>query len=128
DDPNVIAHLEAENAYTASVLAPTKDLQDTLYNEFIARIPQDTSEVPYRIGDYYYYSRFEEGKGYEIIARRLGSLDAEEEILLDLNDIAGEYLALVEFTPSPDHRYISCVLDESGGLDYTIYVLDTTTG
>ena len=128
DDPKVIAYLEAENAYTASVLAPTTDLQDTLYNEFIARIPQETSQVPYRIGDYYYYSRFEEGKGYEIIARRLGSPDAEEEILLDLNEIAGEYLALVDFIPSPDHRYISCVLDESGGLDYTIYVLDTTTG
>lgn len=128
DDPNVIAYLEAENAYTESVLAPTKDLQDTLYNEFIARIPQDTSQVPYRIGDYYYYARFEEGKAYEIIARRLGSPDAEEEILLDLNEMAGEYLVLVAFTPSPDHRYISCVLDESGGLDYTIHVLDTTTG
>lgn len=124
-DPRVIAYLEAENAYAEAVLAPTQGLQDTLYEEFITRIPQTDSSVPIPIDDWFYYSRIEEGQDYEVIARRQGSMQAPEEILLDLNQIAGEFLSVPNWQPSPDHRYFAYLLNETGGIDYSLNVLDT---
>ena len=88
EDAEMLAYLEAENAYADAVLAPTKALQDRLYEEIVGRIKQDDSSVPYRLRGYYYYSRFEPGQNYPVVARRKGSMDAPEEILLDENAMA----------------------------------------
>src|SRR5437763_5035226 len=84
----VIAHLEAENAYTAAMMKPTEQLQEKLYNEILSHIKQTDENVPYRLGDYFYYSRTKEGLNYPIFCRKHGSLDAAEEILLDVNELA----------------------------------------
>src|SRR5262245_18399978 len=83
--PEVIKHLEAENAYTESVMAPTKALQETLYTEMLGRIKQTDLSVPVRIGEYFYYSRTEEGKQYRYMCRRKGGMEPAEEVLLDTN-------------------------------------------
>src|SRR6202008_33660 len=86
-NPAVTKYLEAENAYTAAL---TKDLQpfaDKLYDEMLGRIKQTDLSVPVRRGEYLYYSRTEEGKQYPIQCRRKGSMEAPEEILLDLNEL-----------------------------------------
>src|SRR6185436_3757271 len=84
----VIAHLEAENAYTSTVMKPTEALQEKLYNEILSHIKQTDVNVPYRWGNYFYYTRTVEGKQYPIYCRKHGKLDAPEEILLDLNEMA----------------------------------------
>src|SRR6266850_8082591 len=86
--PAVIAHLEAENAYTAAVMKPTEALQDKLYNEILSHIKQTDTNVPYRWGGYFYYSRTVEGQQYPIFCRKHGNLNAPEQILLDLNELA----------------------------------------
>jgi oligopeptidase B len=88
DNPQVIAYLEAENAYTEAVMARTKPLQERLFEEIKGRIKQTDETVPFRLDDYFYYTRFEEGKDYPIHCRKRGSLDAPEEIMLDVNDMA----------------------------------------
>ena len=82
-DSAVLEYLHAENAYADAVMAPLKALKETLYDELVGRIKQDDSSVPYRYKDYWYYTRFEEGREYPIYARRRGDMDAAEEILLD---------------------------------------------
>ena len=86
--PEVIAYLEAENAYTETVMKPTESFQKALYDEMLARIKETDLSVPVRIGDYYYYSRTEEGQQYRIHCRKRGGLDADEEIVLDENLLA----------------------------------------
>ena len=127
-DPKVIAYLEAENAYADLMLAPTAALQEELFQEFITRIPQSDSSVPTQIDDWYYYFRIEEGQNYEMLARRQGSMTAPEQVLLDLNAMAGEFLSLGVWEPSPDHRYLAYTLNTDGGIDYTLSILDTETG
>jgi oligopeptidase B len=83
----VIRYLEAENAYTETVMAHTKDFQERLFEEIKGRIKQTDISVPYRQGRYFYYTRFEEGKDYPIFARKRGSLDAPEEVMLDGNEL-----------------------------------------
>src|SRR6266404_1460048 len=83
-NPAVIAHLEAENAYAASVMKPTEALQEKLYNEILSHIKQTDNSVPYRWDDYFYYTRTIEGKQYPIFCRKQGSVNAPEQILLDL--------------------------------------------
>src|SRR3954454_23413677 len=101
-NPEVAAYLEAENAYTEAVMAPTKPFQDALYQEMLSHIQQTDVNVPYREGEYYYYSRTEEGKQYPIYCRKPGSLDAPEQIVLDLNALAeGEkFLSLAVYAVS----------------------------
>src|SRR3989442_10861649 len=79
--PAVIAHLEAENAYATAVMKPTEALQEKLYNEILSHIKQTDVNVPYRQGNYFYYSRTKEGLQYPIYFRKKGSLDAPEELL-----------------------------------------------
>src|SRR6266487_5430970 len=86
--PAVIAHLEAENAYTSAVMKPTEALQDKLYKEILSHIKQTDVNVPYRWGDYFYYSRTVEGQQYPIFCRKHRTLEAPEKILLDLNELA----------------------------------------
>src|SRR5262245_16469038 len=87
-NPDVLHYLEAENAYTDEVMKPTVELQDSLYKEILGHIKQTDLSVPTRIGQYYYYSRTEEGKQYPYMCRRKGSMDAKEELILDGNKLA----------------------------------------
>jgi oligopeptidase B len=129
-DPEVIAHLEAENAYTAAVMKPTEKFQETLYKEILGRIKQTDLTVPYRLGDYWYYTRTEEGKQYNIHCRKKGNLDAPEQVLLDLNELAKghKFLGLGAFAVSDDGRLLAYSLDVTGFRDYTAHVKDLDSG
>src|ERR1700745_1591846 len=83
-NPAVMSHLKSENAYTDMVMKPTAPLQEKLYNEMLSHIKQTDTNVPYRYGNYLYYSRTFEGKQYPVYCRKKGSTNAAEEILIDL--------------------------------------------
>ena len=87
-NPEVMSYLEAENAYTDAVMKDTENFQAELYKEMLGRIKETDVNVPYKKGDYFYYSRTEAGKQYPILCRKRGSLDAKEEVYLDLNELA----------------------------------------
>ena len=128
DDPEVMAYLKAENAYTEAVLAPTHALQEALYREMTGRFKRSDHSVPTPWHGFFYYQRTEEGKDYDIICRRQGSMDAPEQILLDLNAIGGDFLDMAVWRPSPDNHYLAFNLDQSGADLYTLFVIDMTNG
>ncbi len=130
DDPEVIAYLEAENAYADRLLEPTAGLRQRLIDEMAARIKADETSAPYRDGEYYYYHRYEAGKDYPIYCRRKGSLDADEEILLDVNALAGdeEYFSVRGVEVSPDHRILGYGVDTRGRRFYDLKFIDLETG
>lgn len=122
----VIDYLNAENDYTNAVMKHTESLQTTLYQEMLGRIKEDDVSVPYRKGDYFYYSRTEEGKAYSIYCRKHLSLDAPEEVLLDQNEIAAgyDYFQLGVLSISPDHQTLAYSVDTTGAERYTLFFLD----
>ncbi|MBW4441718.1 MAG: S9 family peptidase [Plectolyngbya sp. WJT66-NPBG17] len=130
ENPEVMAYLEAENAYTNAVMQTTESLQATLYEEMLSRIQEDDLSVPYRYGEYYYYTRTEAGKAYPIHCRKQGSLEAPEEILLDQNQLAEghEYFSLGVFDVSPNHQLLAYATDTTGAERYTLFFLDLSTG
>ena len=129
-NPAVIAHLEAENAYTAAVMKPTEPLQDKLYTEILSHIKQTDTNVPYRWGNFFYYTRTVEGKQYPIYCRKHGSLDASEEVLLDLNELAKgqKFMAVGSFAPSDDGMLLAYSTDNTGYRQYTLQVENLRTG
>ena len=130
DSPDVLGYLEAENAYTDAITAPTAALQETLYQEIKGRIQETDLSVPYRYGDYFYYSRTEEGKQYPIRCRKQGSLEAEEQVTLDLNALAEghSYLGLGTYAVSDDGNLLAYSTDVTGFRQYTLHVKDLRTG
>ena len=130
NDPEVIKYLEAENAYTAAVMKDTEALQKNLYDEMLGRIQETDLSVPYREAGYYYYSKTEKEKQYPILARKLKSLEAREEIYLDLNELAKghNYFDLGERDLTTDHRLVAYSTDTNGSELYTTYVKDLQTG
>jgi oligopeptidase B len=130
DNPDVIEYLEAENDYADRAMQPYEGLQRTLFEEMKSRIKQDDQSVPYRDGEYYYYYRYEEGREYPIYCRRKGSLDADEEILLDVNEGAEghEFYSVSGFAVSPDHTKAAYGVDTRGRRFYTLHFLDLETG
>ncbi len=130
NNPEVIDYLKAENAYTETVMKPTEKLQDKLYQEMVARIKETDLSVPVKRDDYYYYSRTEKGKQYKIYCRKKGSLESEEEILLDVNQLAQgkDYMYLGIYEVSPDHNLLAYAFDTTGGERYTLRVKDLKTG
>ena len=128
--PAVIAHLEAENAYTAAVMKPTEALQDNLYKEILSHIKQTDANVPYRWGGYFYYTRTVEGKQYPIYCRKQGSVTAPEEILLDLNELAKgqKFMSVGSFAPSDDGTLLAYSTDNTGYRQYTMQVKNLRTG
>lgn len=130
ENPEVIRHLEAENAYTAAIMSSTTGLRQRLYEEILGRIRQTDLSVPVRKDSFYYYTRTGEGKPYPIYCRKAGSLEAAEQVLLDLNELdsGGRYLRLGNFTASPDHRLLAYSLDTSGDEVYTVFVKDAESG
>lgn len=130
DNPKVIEYLEAENAYCAAMMKHTEAMQDSLYNEIIGRIKQDDSSVPYKKNGYWYYTRYEEGKEYAIYCRKKESMDATEEILLDVNKIAEghEFYQVSGFTVSTDNNLLAFGIDTVSRRLYTVYVKNLSTG
>lgn len=126
----VIAYLEAENAYTDEMMAPTRGLQDQLYQEMVDRIQETDLSVPERVDDYFYYSRTEEGRQYPIYCRKAGHLEADEEVLLDLNEEAegSDYFSLGAFDVSPDHKILAFATDRDGSETYTLRFKNLATG
>lgn len=129
-NPEVIAHLEAENAHTDAVLKPTAALQEKLYKEMVGHIKETDVTVPYQWGDYFYYTRTEQGKQYSIYARKKGSLDAKEEILLDQNELAKgfKYFSIRAFVPSDDGNLLVYSTDTTGYRQYKLQIKDVRTG
>jgi oligopeptidase B len=129
-NPTVIAHLEAENAYTTAVMKPTAALQDTLYKEILSHIKQTDANVPYRWGDYFYYSRTVEGQQYPIICRKHLKLTAPEQILLDVNELARgqKFMSVGTFVPSDDGNLLAYSTDNTGYRQYTLQIKNLRTG
>ena len=138
DDPEVIAYLEAENAYTERSLEHTKQLQAELFEEIRGRIQETDLSVPTREGPWWWYGRTEEGKQYAIFARKpvtvadesLPADEAEEQVLLDQNVEAGDsaYFAVGTSRTSPDHNLLAWSADRTGGETYTLRFRDLRTG
>jgi len=129
-NPDVIAHLEAENAYTESMMKGTEALQQKLYDEDVAFVKPSDLGVPYLRDGYYYYTRHEAGKEYDIYARKKGSLTAPEEILLDVNDLAKghQYLSLGAYALTSDANLLAYAIDTTGDDRYTLHIKDRRTG
>ena len=129
-NPEVRAYLEAENAYTDAVMKPTEAFQKKLYDEMLGRIKETDVEVPYREGDYFYYVRTEAGKQYGIRCRKKASMDAPEEVLLDINELAkGQaFMSVAAFDVSPDGNLLAYSYDNTGFRQYTLAVKDLRTG
>jgi len=129
-DPQVLAYLEEENAYFDKIMEPLAGLRETLFEEMTARLDPDESSVPYLKDGYWYYSRYEPGSEYAIHARRKGSMDADEEILVDGNVRAEghEFYQLSGLEVSDDHRYVAIAEDTTGRRINDIQILDTQSG
>jgi oligopeptidase B len=129
-DPDVAAYLEAENTYTDSVMKSTVPFQEVLYQQMLGRIKQTDLTVPYRLRGYYYYSRTEEGKQYPIMCRKKGSLDAAEEITLDVNELAQgqKFMSLGAYEVSDDGNLLAYSTDNTGFRQYTLHIKDLRTG
>jgi oligopeptidase B len=129
-NPEVIAYLNAENAYTDAVLHGTEAFQEKLYQEMLGKILQTDLSVPYRLRDYLYFTRTEEGKQYAIHCRRLDAEGSAEELLLDLNALAEghSFLGLGSFDVSDDNHLLAYSVDTTGFRQYTLQVKDLRTG
>lgn len=129
-DPAVRAYLEAENKYADAMLAPLTPLREQLYKEMLARIKQTDLSVPTRDRGYLYYSRTVEGQQYPIFARKRGSVDAPEQTLLDLNEMAKgqSFMSVSAFTVSDDGNLLAYSYDSTGYRQYALRIKDLRTG
>ena len=130
DNPKVKEYLEAENEYTAAVMKHTEEFQKELYEEMTGRIKQNDESVPYKDNGYYYYHKYKEGKEYPVYCRKKGSLDAAEEIILDVNEMAKgyPYYSVKGIRVSPDNKLISFGVDTLSRRIYDIYFKNLETG
>ena len=130
EDAKVLAYLNAENAYADALLASSKPLAGKLYEEIVGRIKQDDSSVPYRLRGYWYYSRYESGKDYPVIARRAGSMEAPEEVLLEENAMAAghNFFQVGESEVSQDNRLLAWADDTVGRRQYVLRVKEIASG
>ena len=129
-DPGILAHLAAENAFADAVMAPLRPLQERIYQEIIGRIRQDDASVPWRKRGSWYYTRFEAGADYPIHARRTGSMEAPEEILLDVSRMAArhDFFQIGAWEVSPDNRLLAWSEDCVGRRQFVIRVKNLVTG
>jgi len=129
-DPEVLAYLREENAYRERSMAPLKPLENTLYEEIIARLKQDDATVPYRKNGYWYNTRYETGKEHPIFARRKDSPGAAEEILLDANLLAAahDYYQIGSIEVSPDSNWLAFCEDTVGRRQFTLRIKNLVSG
>lgn len=130
EDEKVIKYLEDENAYTEGILKDTERFQEDLYKEMRGRIKEDDSSVPYKENGYFYYTRYEEGKEYQIYCRKAGSLEAEEEVILNVNELAEgkDYCAVGGLSISDDNKIMAYAIDTVSRRLYTIHFKNLETG
>lgn len=130
ENPKVVEHLNAENAYTKEKLSHTDQFQEDLFNEIVGRIKQTDESVPYKVDGYYYYSRYEEGKEYPIHCRKKDNMDGEEEITIDVNVVAeGQaYCAVSGRNISNDNKLMAYGVDFVSRRQYTIHFKNLETG
>jgi len=129
-NPEVVSYLESENAYTESVMKQTEEFQAALYKEILGRIKQTDLSVPYKYGEYWYYTRTEEGKQYPVYCRKHRSMGGDEQITLDLNELAKghQFLGLGLYKVSNDGNLLLYSLDTTGFREYRGYIKDFRTG
>jgi len=130
EDPQVIQYLEAENTFTKSILGPTEEFQKKLFEEMRGRIKEDDQSVPYKRNGYFYYTRYEEGKEYPIFCRKKESLDADEEVILNVNEMAEgySYYQVGGLSVSPDNKLVAFGVDTVSRRKYTLHVKNLETG
>ncbi len=126
----VLSYLRAENTYKTSVMKHTEKLQKTIYNEITGRIKKDDESVPYLDNGYYYYTKYSEGQEYPVYYRRKGSLDAPDEVLLDVNKLAEgkDFCAVADISVSRDNNLLAYTEDTVSRRRYTVYFVDLRTG
>jgi oligopeptidase B len=129
-DPEIMKYLEDENAYTESFMKPQQPFADTLYKEMIGRIKQTDLSVPYRLGDYWYFNRTEEGKQYPVYLRSKTKDGKDPEVLLDQNALAEgfKFFAIGDFDVSDDGNLLAFTTDTTGYRQYTLQIKDLRTG
>ncbi len=127
---NVVNYLNAENDYTEEVMSHTSEFQEKLFDEIVGRIKKDDESVPYLKNGYWYYTRFVEDGEYPIYCRKKGSLDADEEILIDANELAKghEYYNVSGLTVSPDNKILAYAEDLISRRIYTYRFKNLETG
>ena len=128
--PAVNDYLNAENAYTAAVLAPFKPFESALYEEMLGRIKQTDVSVPYLQRGYWLYERTEEGKQYRVYCRKQGSVDAPEQVVLDVNKLAEgqKFMSVAGFEYSDDNTMLAYSTDINGHRDYDFHLKKLATG
>lgn len=126
----VVAYLNAENDYKSEVMKSTEAFQESLFNEIVGRIKQDDQSVPVLDAGYYYYSRYEEGKEYPLFCRKPGSLDAEEEVMLNVNEMAEgySYFSVGGRSVSTNNNLLAFSVDTVSRREYTLQFKDLSTG
>jgi oligopeptidase B len=126
----IIKYLEENNAYTESFMGQHKPLVDTLYNEMLGRIKQTDLSVPYKFGDFWYFTRTEEGKQYPQYLRSKSKDGKDPEVLLDQNEMAKgfKYFSISDFSPSDDGTMLAYGVDTTGYRQYSLQVKDLKTG
>lgn len=129
-DPELLAHLRAENEYTAAVLAPVQPLIDQLYAEIVGRLKQDDASVPVLHRGYWYVARFEPGREYPVYVRWPDAQPLQETVLLDCNVLAAgqAFFQLGDYEVSQDNRLMAYAVDTVGRRQYQIYVKDIASG
>jgi len=133
-NPEVAAYLEAENAYAEAVMAPLAGLREQLYGEMLSHVKQTDVSVPYRDGEWWYYTRTEEGQQYAIHCRTHGlpnaTEDTPEQVILDGNLLAVglPFFAIGTTDISDDGRWLAYSTDTTGFRQYTLHVKDLITG
>lgn len=130
DNPKVIEYLKAENEYKNAIMKHAEALQEKLFKEIVGRIKQTDMSVPYKLNDYYYYTRYEEGGEYPIYCRKKGSMEGKEEILLNVNKMAEgyDYYHVAGFSVSTNNNLIAFGVDTVSRRKYTIHFKNLTTG
>ena len=126
----VVDYLNAENAYTKKILKHTEGLQHKLYDEIVGRIKKQDESVPYRFNGYWYYTRYKQGQEYTIYCRKKGTMEADEEVMLDANKLAEghEYFQLSEMSVSKDNKILAYGVDTVSRRQYKVYFKNLETG
>src|SRR5215475_917708 len=129
-DKDVLTYLKAETDYANAMMKPTAGFQEALYKEMLARIKETDENVPYRKGDYFYYTRTEQGKQYPIFCRKKGDLKATEDVTLDMNKMAEgqQFFSVGSYNVSEDGNLLAFSTDTTGFRQYNLFVKDLRTG